>query len=628
MGQFKPMVKMETTEPSVILKLKKGGHVNMKKSGKAESGHKKMASGGMSAMGALAGTPALIGRPAVNAPVQAPGKPSMAMRRKAMMAKPAMPMGNPSMPMKKGGKAEGGKMDTAQDKAMIKKAFKQHDMQEHKGGKGTNLKLKKGGKMATGGVTNGQGGYAKGGKATRKVKGYAEGGMAPKAPEQEFPVGPSGPYPDEDAFANLAKMMGTYPSSYDGPGRDTNGPEPIDRSGIVPLPRPPKDDPFMHDMEYRYPVEEPIDRSGLVPLPRYREPSIKRGDYIMPPIEKSNMGNVRRTDDGIPIGQQAIGVSEGPNPFERIPRPPTLPSGYMDEPPMQSGNGNAATIAQLLSSLMGGSNRGNAGNGIPSGKSPMGTSAKGASNRTDTEQLVRALMAGKGSQLDSDRVKSSYGDMAGFAKGGIIKTGGVKNGNGGGYATGGVTKSNGGGYSMGGKASKKAYATGGTVNSGKPVAMPQGRKPPSSPVAINQLAGTFKRGGSVTPAQSRLMKANAAEYAPTMRAAKADSNEKYSKYQKMAGGGLSDKDRKTVEDLSGGAYDKTNKVNRDLEEALNPLSMVKELVGKARNAFSGTMSDKDRDMMRSATPPIGGVTKTKESVTVSPAGKKRGGRAC
>ena len=37
------------------------------------------------------------------------------------------------------------KMDTAQDKAMIKKAFKQHDMQEHKGGKGTSLKLAKGG---------------------------------------------------------------------------------------------------------------------------------------------------------------------------------------------------------------------------------------------------------------------------------------------------------------------------------------------------------------------------------------------------------------------------------------------------------------------------------------------------
>ena len=37
------------------------------------------------------------------------------------------------------------KSDVAQDKAMLKKAFKQHDMQEHKGGKGTTLKLKKGG---------------------------------------------------------------------------------------------------------------------------------------------------------------------------------------------------------------------------------------------------------------------------------------------------------------------------------------------------------------------------------------------------------------------------------------------------------------------------------------------------
>jgi len=54
--------------------------------------------------------------------------------------------------------------DMAQDKAMIKKAFKQHDMQEHKGGKGTSLKLKKGGDCyATGGVVMGQGGYKDGG---------------------------------------------------------------------------------------------------------------------------------------------------------------------------------------------------------------------------------------------------------------------------------------------------------------------------------------------------------------------------------------------------------------------------------------------------------------------------------
>jgi hypothetical protein len=48
------------------------------------------------------------------------------------------------------------KMDKAQDKSMIKKAFKQHDAQEHKGGKGTKLALKKGGaaKMADGGMTD------------------------------------------------------------------------------------------------------------------------------------------------------------------------------------------------------------------------------------------------------------------------------------------------------------------------------------------------------------------------------------------------------------------------------------------------------------------------------------------
>jgi len=60
-------------------------------------------------------------------------KADMAMDRKQMMG------------MKKGGMAEGGMSDKAQDKAMIKKAFKQHDAQEHKGGKGTSLKLAGGG---------------------------------------------------------------------------------------------------------------------------------------------------------------------------------------------------------------------------------------------------------------------------------------------------------------------------------------------------------------------------------------------------------------------------------------------------------------------------------------------------
>jgi hypothetical protein len=186
------------------------------------------------------------------------------------------------------------------------------------------------------------------------------------------------------------------------------------------------------------------------------------------------------------------------------------------------------------------------------------------------------------------------------------KTGGVKNGNGGGYATGGVAKANGGGYKKGG-APKKAYAAGGTVDSGKPVAMPQGRKKPSTPVSINQLSGTFKKGGSVTPAEGRLQKNFAAENKTAMKQAKAQSNEVYSKYQKMAEGG------KPV-DMSKGAYDASKKHSMELEDALNPLSMVKELAGKAKDYFMPKGSES--------------VTKTEKSVTVTPASKKRGGGAC
>jgi hypothetical protein len=388
MGQFKPMVKMFTTEPSVELKLKKGGHVSMKKGGKSESGHKKMADGG-GAMGALAGTPALIGRPAVNAPVRAPGKPSMAARRKAMAAKPAMPIGNPSMPstpMKKGGKAEGGESKAthmAEMKEMkgLEKELKSHESKPaskaHKG-------------LKTGGVANGQGGYKKGGS----IKKYAKGGVA--------------------------------------------------------------------------------------------------GDGI---INTENQGGVYRNTKMVTA------------------KPDHSPAN----------------------------------------------------------------------------------------------TGGVKNGNGGGYATGGVAKSNGGGYKMGGKASKKAYATGGTVDTGRPVAMPQGRKAPPTPVSINRLSGTYKSGGKVTPAEGRLRANFAAENATAMKQAKADSNLKYSRFQKMADGG------KPV-DLSKGAYDASKKHSMELEEALNPLSMVKELAGKAKDYFMPKGSES--------------VTKTKESVTVTPGGKKRGGRAC
>ena len=99
MGQFKPMVKMMTTEPSVILKLKKGGKVAKK----ADGGFMPMASS------MPAGLPARGGM----APAASPMKPSLAARRRAM---------NPNLLMKKGGKAEKHE-DAAQDRAMIKKAL-------------------------------------------------------------------------------------------------------------------------------------------------------------------------------------------------------------------------------------------------------------------------------------------------------------------------------------------------------------------------------------------------------------------------------------------------------------------------------------------------------------------------
>jgi len=92
------------------------------------------------------------------------GMPAAIQRTGAMgMPRAARPNVAPPL-MAAAAMKEGGKADMMQDKAMMKKAFKQHDMQEHKGDKGTTLKLKHGGMhKATGGVANMQGGYKDGG---------------------------------------------------------------------------------------------------------------------------------------------------------------------------------------------------------------------------------------------------------------------------------------------------------------------------------------------------------------------------------------------------------------------------------------------------------------------------------
>ena len=415
MGQFKPMVKMMTTEPSVELKLKKGGSV-------------KKADGGM--MGAMppapmAAMPARGGMPSAATPMA----PSLAARRRAMRkmgAGPSAPVGLAASRMMK----EGGKSDKMQDKAMIKKAFKQHDMQEHKGGKGTKLALKKGGMMG--------------------------GGMS---------CATGGAIPSESSSGSYATTK-VYQAKADKSPAKTGG------------------------------------------------------------VKNGNAGGFKR--GGAMKKMATGGVVKGQ-------------AGY-------------AT-----------------GGRIPS----ESTSGSPATTIMDTAKYDNAP----------------------------AMTGGVRNGNAGGFKRGGATK--------------KHFATGGSVNStGSAVAMPQGRKPIPSPVEITQLAGTYKKGGKVAPGNRQLQAVNKMENATAMRQAKMDSNLKYGPANKLKlaeGGSPNDKyvlkDPKAV----------TDKESRELEEALNPLSMVKELYNKARGAFGGqgSMTDKEK----------GSVTRTKESVTVSP-GKKRGGSVC
>lgn len=162
MGQFKPMVKMQTTEPTVELKLKKGGKVE-----------KKMQMGGTPA-----GAPAMTMSPPPGGmpppgmapmPGRGPKRPNMFARRRAMGQMGGAPGAGPvgggdammeametaktagmgGAPMKKGGKADS------------MKALKEHASKPaskaHKG-------------LKTGGVVMGQGGYKAGGiiKTTAK----------------------------------------------------------------------------------------------------------------------------------------------------------------------------------------------------------------------------------------------------------------------------------------------------------------------------------------------------------------------------------------------------------------------------------------------------------------------------
>jgi len=205
--------------------------------------------------------------------------------------------------------------------------------------------------------------------------------------------------------------------------------------------------------------------------------------------------------------------------------------------------------------------------------------------------------------------------QGGYKKGGAIAKDGIINteGQGGKYRdtkmvtatpdnnsapTGDVKLGNGGGYKKGG-ATKKHYATGGAVNnSGHAVAYPA--KKPSAPVSNDRQSGTFKKGGSVTPAQKKEQSAFKAENATAMKQAKAQSNLKY-------------QDGGKVTDLSKGAYDKS------IGPSESDMDMAKAIRSIPTKLYEGAKS-----LFTSKEKPSGSVTKTEKSVTVTPA-KKRGG---
>jgi hypothetical protein len=215
MGQFKPMVKMMTTEPSVVLKLKKGGHVSKKHGGKSD-GHKMM-NGGVMAGLAEGPTPSRMQMGQGTLPGRAPARPSLAMRRK--MARPMMKEGGES---KAEHAAEMKKM--AGTEAKLKKHASMPASKAHKG-------------LATGGVAmSNAGGYKDGGiikvaASEKGAKGYvstkmdtAEGEHHTPKKTGEVSMGKPGGYKrGGKAYAKGGGVEGNVSTSSPGVSNTTTG---------------------------------------------------------------------------------------------------------------------------------------------------------------------------------------------------------------------------------------------------------------------------------------------------------------------------------------------------------------------------------------------------------------------
>ena len=308
-------------------------------------------------------------------------------------------------------------------------------------------------------------------------------------------------------------------------------------------------------------------------------------------------------------GGVMAGLAEGPAPSRmqmgqgtlpgRSPARPSLAMRRkMARPMMKEGGESKAEHAAEMKKMMGTEAKLKKHASMPASKAHKGLSTGGVAMGNDggykNGGIIKVAASEKGAKgYVSTKMDTAEGEHHTPKKTGEVsmgKPGGYKRG-GSAYAKGGgvegnvstskpgvtntttgeVKKGNAGGFKKGG-ALKKHYATGGLVDSGKPVAYP--KHPVSKPVANTIQSGTFKKGGKV----------------------------------KYDTGGKVDVSKPVADPEATAA-----KAKRDLEDALNPVSMVKELGGKLMDKIRGK----------------GSVTETKESVTVTPPqARRKAGGAC
>lgn len=510
MGQFKPMVKMFTDEPSVILKLKKGGKVKSKAASQSE-GFKSMASNNAKVFeGAESGV--------------APKKPSMAERRRAM---------NPNQ-------------------------------------------------------------YAKGGKVAHKQMG---GGMpvAPGAVPNAMPVAPA-----------PMQAMGRAALAGMAPNKRAMRAAQVRKALTGMKKGGSMDAKCCADLEKELKHHEAMSAkrahgkaSGGAIDKAETKTTIEKGSgkYAKTKMDTAKKDRAHGTGE----------VKEG------------MPGGYAMGGSIMGNekayeNTKMHTAKRDTASGTGGVKMGNAGGFKKGGKVPG---------------LGNAIEGGDWENRPANSAKP-----------------GVKN-----TTTGGVKNGNGGGFKMGGRASKKAFATGGqVVDDGKAEKMP--RHFVSRPVANSLQSGTFAKGGKVEKEEKPNLRLLKTHTGPKGHVAKVykdkDWGEHRVKFFDPDGKHRSESDYHTddlsdahdtaqsqlnrykkggkvrfaeggSEDMSKGGYDAHYAREKAENEADRKMitELPKRLYEGAKSLFTTTPSK----------PPQGSVTKTEKSVTVAPAGRKRGGSA-